>query len=152
MERKSYSFDNYGRGGEGRIDPDSEEAKMNRKKLIDGSEEYQTGKAALEFMEGIKGKKEEKMSYKALYKLFSDDVEIIRGLLAKYHKAADKMNKDLRGEEILDQSEKIKSEIEFQIAATNDPYEKGEFANLIVDLDKITKGVEGLPDLKEVNG
>lgn len=59
MDQKKYAFNNYGRKGEGHIDLEKA-AKENNEKLIKGSEEFQAGKAAREFMDGIsKASKEE---------------------------------------------------------------------------------------------
>lgn len=140
-----------------------------RKRLLEGSEEYQAGMAAMKFMKEIKAKNAgekytaemnvqkqmreglEQKSFKDLYVAFSSDIAIIRKMVAEYNNLKEARLMEIKGEEILAESEKIKSEILHQIEAADMPEEKSDFDNLRIELEKITRNVRGISDLKVAN-
>lgn len=94
----------------------------------------------------------EKKSFPALFKAFTSEILDVRKKVAQYNELKDARLMELTGEEILSQSDLLRSEILSQIEATGDPQEKADYDNLRLELDQITRNVSGLPDLNEVNG
>lgn len=144
-------FTNYGRKGEGHIDLKKAAKERRQENLLEGSGEYETGKAAQEFMQKLDGK-EAKESFKDLHQAISGDIEAIRRMVAEYNNIENRDLRELKGQEILSYSEKITSEIESQIKESVDPFEKGEFDNLRIELENIVKNIEQTPERKVVNG
>ncbi len=131
-----------------------------REKLIKGGEKYQEGIAAAAVMKEISNTSEEavgeeglkKDSFKDLYNGFCSDIVTIRKMVAEYGNITDLRLQEIKGTEILKESEKIMAEIENQISISKDPYEKSDFDNLLLELKGVVKNVSGMPESKQVNG
>lgn len=121
------------------------------KSLLEGdksSEYLKRFNDAVNAFEKLKGHPK---SFKALHAGFSGDIGTIRKMVVKYNEIDDQYLRQLSGEELLTEAEKISTEIMNQIITLKDPHEKADLDNLRLELKQITKNIEGLPDLRAVN-
>lgn len=90
-------------------------------------------------------------SFPSLFKAFSSDILIIRKMVVQYNELKDEHLREIKGEEILAESEKIALEISHQVNAASDAHEKADLDNLRIELGQVTRNITGFPESKVVN-
>ncbi|MDD5463704.1 MAG: hypothetical protein PHP62_01040 [Candidatus Moranbacteria bacterium] len=101
--------------------------------------------------EGNDGSLEQK-SFKSLYTKFSSDILFVRKMVAEYNELKNERFREIKGNDIFIESEKIESEISKQINVTDDLQEKSDFDNLNLRLKEIIKNIPKISNSKVVNG
>lgn len=139
----------------GEPDIDIEKAKSATSAIVAeaGKEAREETGAELSEMEKVEQvEKPKRESSKAIFEGFTNDVSIVRKMMADYLSYDDERLREVLGLQITNEYENIKKNIEEQINATSDLHEKSDLDNMLFDLKNIVKKVEDAPQRKVVNG
>ena len=99
------------------------------------------GKQSLRIVEDVLEEDMQEKSINDLVRGFEMDADDIRRCINEYHSYQDMRLRELKGQEILKQSDDIVSEIEEQIKLRKDPFEKADLDKVRIELNKIVKNI-----------